>query len=141
VSKFFALVILPPDADIATDEAIRKAVDALAIAHLMNDEWSNHAEAHFDDYYCLPPSYLAYWRREQDTVEEGESLQLLGVGAIEAEDFCLEGDGLHVIAVLTPDGAWHELPAWEIRDAWLQSMLGLIKIYDGCKAVRLLCHC
>ena len=124
MTRYYALVLVPGDADTPEEVACEAAAELL-FPHMRSDD-DPEADYHFD--WFLQPD---------DITEPGDEDRLIWPAGAIVERF----PELQVEAILTPDGRWHDSEA-EVWDdgAWVARARRILEQHQGCLALRHVLH-
>ena len=124
MTRYYALVLVPGDADTPDEEACEAAADLL-FPYMRSDD-DPEADYHFD--WFLQPDDLS---------AHGDDGRLIW----RAGDIVQRFPELQVEAILTPDGRWHgsEADVWD-KEAWVVRARGILEQHQECLALRHVLH-
>ena len=124
MTRYYALVLVPGDADTLDEEACEAAADLL-FPYMRSDD-DPEADYHFD--WFLQPDDLS---------AHGDDGRLIW----RAGDIVQRFPELQVEAILTPDGRWHgsEADVWD-DEAWVVRARGILEQHQECLALRHVLH-
>jgi hypothetical protein len=124
MTRYYALVLVPGDADTPEEEACEAA--AKLLFRYMRSEDDPEADYHFD--WFLQPD---------DITEPNDDVQLIWRAGDIVERFA----ELQVEAILTPDGRWHgsEAEVWD-DEAWVARARQILQQHQDCLALRHVLH-
>ena len=124
MTRYYALVLVPGDADTLDEEACEAAADLL-FPYMRSDD-DPEADYHFD--WFLQPDDLS---------AHGDDGRLIW----RAGDIVQRFPELQVEAILTPDGRWHgsEANVWD-DEAWVARARGILEQHQECLALRHVLH-
>ena len=124
MTRYYALVLVPGDADTPEEEACEAAAELLY--PYMRSEDDPEGDYQFD--WFLQPD---------DLTEPDDGVQLIWRAGDTVERFA----ELEVEAILTPDGRWHgsEAEVWD-DEAWVARARRILRQHEGCLALRHVLH-
>ena len=124
MTRYYALVLVPGDADTPEEEACEAAAELLF--PYMRPEDDPEADYHFD------------WFLQPDDLSGPDDVQLIW----RAGDIVERFPELQVEAILTPDGRWHEAEAGQLWDdeEWVEKARHLLRRNQDCLALHHLLH-
>ncbi len=124
MTRYYALVLVPGDADTPDEEACEAAAELL-FPYMRSDD-DPEADHHFD--WFLQPD---------DLTEPGDEGRLIWRAGDVVERFA----ELQVEAILTPDGRWHgsETEVWD-DEAWVARARRILLQHQECLALRHVLH-
>ncbi len=124
MTRYYALVLVPGDADTPEEEACEAAAELLY--PYMRSEDDPQGDYHFD--WFLQPD---------DISEPGDGVELIW----RAGDIVEQFPELQVEAILTPDGRWHgsEAEVWD-DEAWVARARRILLQHQECLALRHVLH-
>ena len=124
MTRYYALVLVPGDADTPEEEACEAAAELL-FPHQRSDD-DPEADYQFD--WFLQPD---------DLTEPGDDVRLIWRAGDIVESFA----ELQVEAILTPDGRWHgsEAEVWG-DEAWVARARQILEQHQECLALRHVLH-
>ena len=124
MTRYYALVLVPGDADTPDEEACEAAADLL-FPYMRSDD-DPEADYNFD--WFLQPD---------DITEPGDDERLIW----RAGDIVQRFPELQVEAILTPDGRWHgsEADVWD-DEVWVERARGILEQHQECLALRHVLH-
>jgi hypothetical protein len=124
MTRYYALVLVPGNADTPEEEACEVAAELLY--PYMRSEDDPEADYKFD--WFLQPD---------DISEPGDGVQLIW----RAGDIVERFPELQVEAILTPDGRWHgsEAEVWD-DEAWVARARQILRQHQECLALRHVLH-
>ncbi|KQV78298.1 hypothetical protein [Rhizobacter sp. Root1221] len=136
MSKFFAIVVLPPTVDIRSADAVEQAVDRLMRPFEIWDGDDPTPPGHngcWDYYWCCSKAWLVEDDRASDVYDGQEDL-------VFPVDRITEDGVVH--ALVTPDGKWHESNATYMKEDpdWDQKALALLRAHPAHFGVLAYCH-
>jgi hypothetical protein len=130
VSRFYALVLVPSDADTPEQEACEAAAELL-YPYMYNPDEPTRVH-NFD--YMYSPEDIADLTDDDITDHAWPAREIL-----EPQTFA----ELQLEAIVTPDGAWHEPDEpgqlWD-DPAWLEKACQLLEEHRECLALRHVLH-
>jgi hypothetical protein len=123
MTRYYALVLVPGDADTPEEEACEAAAELLF--SYMRPEDDPEADYHFD------------WFLQPDDLSGPDDVQLIWRAGDIVERFAQ----LQVEAIVTPDGRWYEFEAevWD-DEAWVARARQILRRYQQCLALRHVLH-
>ena len=124
MTRYYALVLVPGDADTPDEEACEVAADLL-FPYMRSDD-DPEADYHFD------------WFLQPDDITEPDDDERL---IWRAGDIVQRFPELQVEAILTPDGRWHgsEADVWD-DEAWIARARVILEQHQECLALRHVLH-
>ncbi len=124
MTRYYALVLVPGDADTTEEEACEAAAELLY--PYVRSESDPEGDYQFD--WFLQPD---------DLTEPDDGVQLIW----RAGDIVQRFPELQVEAILTPDGRWHgsEADVWD-DEAWVARARGILEQHQECLALRHVLH-
>jgi hypothetical protein len=124
MTRYYALVLVPGDADTPEEEACEAAAELLF--PYMRSEDDPEADYQFD--WFLQPDDLS---------EPGDDDRLIWPAGDIVEEF----PELQVEAILTPDGRWHgsQADVWD-DEAWVARARQILRQHQQCLALRHVLH-
>ena len=124
MTRYYALVLVPGDADTPEEEACEAAAELLY--PYMRSEDDPEADYQFD--WFLQPD---------DLTEPDDDVRLIWRAGDIVERFA----ELQVEAILTPDGRWHGSQAeiWD-DEAWVARARQILRQHQDCLALRHVLH-
>ncbi len=124
MTRYYALVLVPGDADTPEEEACEAAAELLY--PYVRSEDDPEADYQFD--WFLQPD---------DLTEPDDEDRLIW----RAGDIVERFPELEVEAILTPDGRWHgsQAAVWD-DEAWVARARGILRQHQDCLALRHVLH-
>jgi hypothetical protein len=124
MTRYYALVLVPGDADTPEEEACEAAAELLF--PYMRAEDDPEADYHFD--WFLQPDDLS---------GPDDDVQLIWRAGDIVERFA----ELEVEAIITPDGRWHgsEAEVWD-DEAWVEGARHILLRHQDCLALKHVLH-
>ncbi len=124
MTRYYALVLVPGDADTSEEEACEDAAELLY--PYMRSEDDPEADYQFD--WFLQPD---------DITEPHDDNRLIWPAGDIVERFA----ELQVEAILTPDGRWHgsEAEVWD-DEVWVERAREILRQHQECLALRHVLH-
>ena len=121
--RYYALVLVPGDADTSEEEACNDAAELLF--PYMRSEDDPQADYHFD------------WFLQPDDLSGSDDIQLIWRAGDIVERFA----ELQVEAIVTPDGRWYGSKAqvWD-EEAWVARARQILRQHPKCLALRHVLH-
>ncbi|MFV0680913.1 hypothetical protein [Ottowia sp.] len=147
--KFFAILVLPKDTDVAHTEMVEDAASKMMQPFKMWEEGDTvdgagfplEGDGYWDYYSCCSKDCMAHREAEgrfgysaYAGVPENQPLVVFPVEQV-------GGEGV-TDSIVTPDGQWHRSQASYTQDdsSWEAKALGICQSYSGYFGVLLFCH-